>query len=112
LQEAPRLQQFLAMDFGPRFDKTLLGLRQPAPDALDGIKGKHGLGFLIHRMKVRPVMGRTYFHEHSNDDSEEARELWHVVNSTSSKLDPDWLTLDFSRDGSSSQQPSSAANLC
>jgi hypothetical protein len=81
------------MDFGPRFDKTLLGLRQPAPDALDGIKGKHGLGFLIHRMKVRPVMGRTYFHEHSNDDSEEARDLWHVVNSTSSKLGPVWLTI-------------------
>jgi hypothetical protein len=60
------------MDLGPGFNKALLGLRQSAPDALDGIKREHGLGILIHRMKVRPMMGRTHFHEHANHDTEES----------------------------------------
>src|SRR5260221_1030113 len=35
------------------------------------------LGILIRRMKVRPVMRGADFHEHSNDDSEESRDLRH-----------------------------------
>lgn len=65
------------MDFGPGLDESLLGARQIAANALDRIESEHALGILIRRMEVRPVVRSADFHEHSNDDSEESRDLWH-----------------------------------
>ena len=58
LQECPVAQQFLAMDFSPRFDKSLLRSRQTATDAFDGIESEHSLQVLVRRMEVRPMVRR------------------------------------------------------
>ena len=84
LQEFPVLQELFQMDFGPGLDESLLGARQIAANALDRIEREHTLGILIRRMKVRPVVRGADFHEHSNDDSEESRDLRH-------RLVPDML---------------------
>ncbi len=65
------------MDFGPGLDESLLGARQIAASALDRIEREHALGILMRRMKVRPVVRGADLHEHSNDDSEESRDLRH-----------------------------------
>ena len=77
MQEFPVLQELFEMDFGPGLDESLLGARQIAANALDRIEGEHSFGILIRRMKVRPMMRGPDFHEHSNDDSEESRDLRH-----------------------------------
>jgi len=59
LQECPVAQQFLAMDFSPRFDKSLLRSRQTATDAFDGIESEHSLQVLVRRMEVRPMVRRS-----------------------------------------------------
>jgi hypothetical protein len=79
LQESPVLQQFRVMDFRPGLHKSLLCPGEFAADALDGIKGEHGPGLLVHRVKVWPMVRCADFHEHPNDDSEEPRQLWHAA---------------------------------
>jgi hypothetical protein len=56
LQEFPIVQQFLAMDFSPRFNEPLLGSRESAADTLDGIKSEDCLHVLIRGMEMRPVV--------------------------------------------------------
>ena len=73
LQEGPILQQFLPMDLGPRLNQPLLRPRKVATEALDGIKSEGSLGFLIRRMEVGSMMGRSELHEHPDDDSEKTR---------------------------------------
>ena len=72
MQEGPVLQQFLSMDFGPRFDQALLCTREVTADALDRVECEHALGFLMDRMKVGPMVRRADFHKHADNDSEEA----------------------------------------
>jgi hypothetical protein len=79
LQERPVLQQLLPMDLGPRFNEPLLGARQDATDALDGIKREYRLGVLIHRMEVGSMVGCIDLHKHPDDDPKKPRQLRHVV---------------------------------
>src|SRR5437016_976092 len=76
LQEFPVPQQLFAMDFSPRFDEPLLRSRESAADALDRIKSEDRLEVLIRGVKMRPMVWCADFHEHSNNDSEESRNLW------------------------------------
>ena len=66
------------MDFGPGLDEALLCARQIAANALNGIEREDAFGILIRRMKVGPVVRGADFHEHSNNDSEESRDLRHL----------------------------------
>ena len=56
MQELPVLQQFQPVNFGPRFDEPLLAPRQVAANTLNRIEREYGLGILIRRMKVRPMV--------------------------------------------------------
>jgi hypothetical protein len=67
------------MDFCPSFNKSLLGSRQAATDALDRIKGEYRFRILISGMKVGPMMRCINLHKHPYDDSEKARQLWHAA---------------------------------
>ena len=67
------------MNLRPRLDQALLRPGQLATDALNRIERERGRGVLVRGMEVRPVMRRAEFREHSNDDSEEARQLWHAI---------------------------------
>jgi hypothetical protein len=77
LQEVPVAEQFVMMDFSPRFDKTLLRSRKIAANAFNGIESEHGLELLIRRMEVRSVVRCADLREHPNNDPEESRNLWH-----------------------------------
>jgi hypothetical protein len=50
------MHQFVVMDLGPRFDKTLLRTRQRAADALDRIERENRFTFLVDGMEVRSMM--------------------------------------------------------
>src|SRR5436190_23655882 len=78
LQERPVAEQFVVMDFSPRFDKALLRSRESAADALDGIECEHRLQVLINGMEVRSMVWCAKFRKHPNNDSEESRDLWHL----------------------------------
>ncbi len=67
------------MDLGPGFNEALLSPGEGATDTLDGIEREYRLGILIHSMEVWPMVWCIDFHEHSDDDSEEPRQLRHVV---------------------------------
>jgi len=47
------------VNLGPCFDEPLLGPRQTATDALDGVDRERGGGILVVRMKVWPMVRRT-----------------------------------------------------
>ena len=49
-----------------------------------GIKGEDVCELLVGDMKMRPMMRCAHLREHANDDSKEARNLWHVRTLTSS----------------------------
>ena len=66
------------MNLRPSFDEALLGSREFAADALDGIDCEYRLRVLEHGVKVRAMMRRADFHEHSDNDSEEARQFGHA----------------------------------
>lgn len=72
MQEFPVPSELLPMDFGPGLDEALLGSREIASDALDGIKSEHGCRVLIRGMKMRPVVRCADLHEHSNHDAEKS----------------------------------------
>jgi hypothetical protein len=67
------------VDTARSLDKSLLGSWERAADALDGIQCEYRLGILVRSMEVWPMVRRADFHEHPDDDSEEPRQLWHVV---------------------------------
>jgi hypothetical protein len=71
MQESPVVQEFVAMDLGPRFDQPLLRSRKSAADALDRIESEDRLEFLVRRVEVRPVMWGADFCKHADDDSKE-----------------------------------------
>ena len=69
--------QLLAIDV--ILDQALLRPGQLATDALDRIESKRRRRVLVRGMEVRSVVGRAQFRKHSNDDSKEARQLWHAI---------------------------------
>jgi len=77
LQEFPIPLKFRPMNLGPRFDETLLGPRQVATYALDGVNREHRCRILIVGVKVRSVVWYADLNEHSNDDSEKSGDLRH-----------------------------------
>lgn len=66
------------MDFGSRFDKSLLRSRETATNAFDWVESEYRPAVLIHRVEMWAVMRSADFDEHPDDDSEEPRNLWHV----------------------------------
>ena len=66
------------MNLRPSFDEALLGSREFAADALDGIEREHRPRVLEYGVAVRAMMGGAGLHEHSDDDSEEARQFGHA----------------------------------
>jgi hypothetical protein len=72
MQESPVVPKFVMMDLCPRLDEALLRSRKSAADTLNRIEGEHCLEFLVSRVEVRPVMWRTDFWKHADDDSKEA----------------------------------------
>lgn len=70
MQERPIVQQFVAVDLGPRFDEALLSSWKRAADALNRIESNDRVEFLIGRVEVRSMMWRTEFWKHPDDDSE------------------------------------------
>src|SRR5437762_13924604 len=73
----PSAKQLLLVQLGPGLDKSLLPPRQATFENFYSIDGNGHVGILVHGMKVRSVVRRPAFVEHTNDDSVEARELWH-----------------------------------
>jgi hypothetical protein len=71
MQERPVVQQFVTVNLGPRFNEALLSSWKRAADALNRIEGENRAEFLIGRVEVRPMMWRTDFWKHPDDDSEE-----------------------------------------
>ena len=65
------MQKCVSMDFRLRLDEALLRPWQSTADTLNRIEGEHGLEFLEHGVEVRPMVGRTDFWKHADDDSEE-----------------------------------------
>lgn len=61
----------------PGLDQPLLGPGQLASDALNRIERERGRGALVRGMEVRAMVRRAELREHSDDDSEEARQLRH-----------------------------------
>ena len=45
------------MDLRPSLDQPLLRPRKVTAEKLDRIKAEHTVELLVHRMKVRPMMG-------------------------------------------------------
>jgi hypothetical protein len=78
LQELPIAQEFIVMNFSPRFDESLLGSVEIASDTLDRVKSERGSCVLISGMEMRPVARYADFHQHSNHDSEESGNLGHL----------------------------------
>jgi hypothetical protein len=77
LQEFPISQEFRMMDLGPGLDKALLCPRQSTANTFDWVQSERGQCVLVQRMVVRPMVRGADLHEHSNDDSEEPRQLRH-----------------------------------
>ncbi len=59
------------MELSPGFDKPLLTSRERPADPLYGIDSKNSDFILIVGVKVRPMVRRTRFGIHADDDSEE-----------------------------------------
>ena len=72
LESRPIFEQSVLMQFRPRLDHALLAARQLAADQINRIDGINRNSLAIVIMKVRRVMLRAGFHEHSNDDSEKS----------------------------------------
>src|SRR5688572_3030319 len=85
LQERPVVLQFRPVDLCPCLDQTLLRLRQAAAQTLDGVEGKDRCVLLVEGMKVRAAVLNASFHEHADDDSEEARDFRHSTTLPSSE---------------------------
>ena len=78
MQQVPISLEFLAMNFCPGLDQSLLCPGEAPADALDRIYREHACRLLIVGMKMGTVMRHSRFDEHSNHDSEEARDFRHL----------------------------------
>src|SRR5207253_2620080 len=75
-----------AVDLSPCLDEPLLRLRQAAAEALQRIEREDRCLVLVVRVEMCAMMLTAGFHEHPNDNPEEARELRHVRTLASSRM--------------------------
>src|SRR5262245_31036365 len=78
LQELPILLQLRAVDLRPSLDETALWLGQAAAQAFDRVDREDSRILLVKSVKVSVVMLHARFNEHTDDDSEEPRQFWHL----------------------------------
>src|SRR5881296_4606457 len=67
------------MDLGPRLDQPLLGAWKLATNAFNWVHRKRHQGVRVESVKMWPVMRCTHLRKHTDDDSEEPRNVWHSI---------------------------------
>jgi hypothetical protein len=65
------------MQFRPGFDESMLASWEGTTDQLNGVHAINAHSLLVVRVKMRPVMWRTGFSIHANNNPKEAGKFWH-----------------------------------
>jgi hypothetical protein len=65
------------MQFRPGFDESMLASWEGTTDQLNGVNAINAHSLLVVRVKMRPVMWRTGFSIHANNNPKKAGKFWH-----------------------------------
>ena len=65
------------MQFRPGFDESVLASWEGTTDQLNGVNTINAYSLLVVGVKMRPVMWRTGFGIHANNNPKKAGEFWH-----------------------------------
>jgi hypothetical protein len=77
LQPLPIRQEFILVQFRPGFDESMLTSWEGTTDQLNGVNAINAHSLLVVCVKMRPVMWRTGFGIHANNNPKKAGKFWH-----------------------------------
>ena len=79
MEPLPIREEFILVQFRPGCNESVLASWEGATDQLKGVNAINAHSLLVVRVKMRPVMWRTGFGIHANNNPKKARKFWHEL---------------------------------